>query len=144
MCFLLNLDKLYKMPVVSLLFAFLAALLHVLFFLMESVFYMNPKVHRNFGVKKIEDAHTLKLTMFNQGFYNLFLSAGIFAGMYLLTTEHDTVGKTLILFNCASMFLAAVVLFISKPNMLKGVFIQGFCPLVALISYFLANKAIQL
>jgi putative membrane protein len=132
------------MTAVTLIFAFLAALLHVLFFLMESVFYMNPKVHRNFGVRRIEDAQTLKLTMFNQGFYNLFLSAGIFAGMYLLQTDHIVVGKTLILFCCTSMFLAAVVLFVSKPNMLKGVFIQGLCPLIALVSYFLANKGVNL
>ena len=109
------------MPTISLVFAAIAAILHVLFFLMESIFYMNPKVYRNFGVKKTEDAQILKLSMFNQGFYNLFLSGGVFAGIYLLQTEHIAAGKTLILFCCAYMFLASVVLFISKPNMLRGV-----------------------
>lgn len=132
------------MPFITLLFASLAALLHVVFFLMESIFYMNPKVHRNFGVRKLEDAKTLKLTMFNQGFYNLFLSVGVFTGIYLLHSDFITVGKTLILFCCSSMFLAAVVLFISKPSMLKGVIIQGLCPLIALISYFLSNKSVNL
>ena len=132
------------MPTLTIVFAAIAGLFHVLFFLMESIFYMNPKVHRVFGVRKLEDAVTLRLGMFNQGFYNLFLAIGIFIGIYLLNGEYILVGKTLILFCCASMLAAAVVLFISKPSMLRGVFIQGLCPLIAIASWFFLRNSFSL
>ncbi len=129
------------MPTLTIVFAAIAGLIHVLFFLMESIFYMNPKVHKVFGVRKLEDAETLKLGMFNQGFYNLFLAIGMFVGIYLLHGEYLIIGKTLVVFCCASMLAASVVLFISKPGMLRGVLIQGLCPLVAIASWlFLRNS----
>ena len=99
------------MPTISLIFATIAAIFHVLFFLMESVFWMNPKVHKTFGMKNIDEAAQFKLSFFNQGFYNLFLAIGC----------------------CYCMLAASIVLFISKPGMLRGVFIQGLCPLVAIV-----------
>ena len=121
------------MPTISILFATIAALFHVLFFLMESVFWMNPKVHKTFGMKNIDEAASFKLSFFNQGFYNLFLAIGVFVGIYLLQGELELAGKTLILFCCYSMLAASIVLFISKPGMLRGVFIQGLCPLIAIV-----------
>ena len=53
------------MPAITIIFAAIAGLFHILFFLMESIFYMNPKVHQAFGVRKTEDAQILKLSMFN-------------------------------------------------------------------------------
>jgi putative membrane protein len=124
------------MPVITIIFAGIAGLFHVLFFLMESIFYMNPKVHQAFGVRKKEDAKTLKLTMFNQGFYNLFLATGMFIGIYFLHSEYLIIGKTLVVFCSASMFAASLILFISKPAMLRGVILQGLCPLIALVSWW--------
>ena len=43
------------MPTISLIFATIAAIFHVLFFLMESVFWMNPKVHKTFGMKNTDE-----------------------------------------------------------------------------------------
>jgi uncharacterized membrane protein len=43
----------------------------------------------------------------------------------------------LMLFCCASMFAASIVLLVSKPNMLRGVFIQGLCPLLAILTWWL-------
>ncbi|MFN8284610.1 MAG: DUF1304 domain-containing protein [Chitinophagales bacterium] len=123
------------MPVVSLIFATIAALIHVLFFLMESVFWMNPKVHKGFGVKSLEEAAQFKISFFNQGFYNLFLAIGVFAGLFLLNGKIAVAGIALILFCCSSMLTAAIVLFFSKPGMLRGVFIQGLCPLIAIITW---------
>jgi putative membrane protein len=125
------------MPIVSIVFAAIAGIIHVLFFLMESVWWMHPKVHKNFGIKSIAEASQFKPSFFNQGFYNLFLAIGIFAGIYLLKYQSSTHGITLMLFGCASMFAASIVLLVSKPNMLRGVFIQGLCPLLAILTWWL-------
>ena len=62
---------------------------------------------------------------------------GIFAGIYLLKYQSSSNGITLMLFCCASMFAASIVLLVSKPNMLRGVFIQGLCPLLAILTWWL-------
>ena len=49
------------MPTISLIFATIAAIFHVLFFLMESVFWMNPKVHKTFGMQNTDEAAQFKL-----------------------------------------------------------------------------------
>ena len=124
------------MPTISIVFATIAGLFHVLFFLMESSFWMNPKVHKTFGVPTLEQAEQFKLSFFNQGFYNLFLAIGMFVGIYLLHGEYLIVGKTLVIFCCASMLAASIVLFVSKPGMLRGVFLQGLAPLVAILCWW--------
>lgn len=124
------------MPTITIVFAAIAGLFHILFFLMESIFWMNPKVHKVFGMKSIEEAELFKLSFFNQGFYNLFLAIGVFVGIYLLHSEYILIGKTLVVFCCASMLAASIVLFISKPGMLRGVLIQGLCPLIALACWW--------
>ncbi|HRH56363.1 MAG TPA: DUF1304 domain-containing protein [Chitinophagales bacterium] len=128
------------MPGISIVFAFIAGLFHVLFFLMESVFWMNPKVHKSFGIKTMEEASQFKLSFFNQGFYNLFLAIGIFTGYFFLNSEYVVAGKILILFCCASMLGASIVLLVSKPKMLRGVFIQGLAPLIAILSWWFFKK----
>jgi putative membrane protein len=124
------------MPTLSIVFAAIAGLIHVLFFLMESVFWMNPKVHKGFGIKSLEEAEQFKISFFNQGFYNLFFAVGMLVGIYLLHGEYLIIGKTLVLFCSASMLAASLVLLFSKPGMLRGVFIQGLCPLIALICWW--------
>lgn len=124
------------MPSISIVFAALAGLIHVLFFLMESIFWMNPKVYKSFGMKSTEEAGQFKLSFFNQGFYNLFLAIGVFTGIYFLQDEYVLSGTILILFCCACMLTASLVLFVSKPKMLRGVFIQGLAPLIAILSWW--------
>jgi putative membrane protein len=104
---------------------------------MESVWWMHPKVHKNFGIKSFDEATQFKLSFFNQGFYNLFLAIGMFVGIYLLKYQTSSHGISLMLFCCASMFAASIVLLVSKPNMLRGVFIQGLCPLIAILTWWL-------
>jgi putative membrane protein len=130
-------NKYKTMPIISIAFAAIAGGIHVLFFLMESVFWMNPKVHKGFGIKTVAEAEQFKLSFFNQGFYNLFLAIGIFVSIFLLFSGYFIAGKTLLLFCCASMFSASIVLLVSKPNMLRGVFIQGLAPLAALLSWWI-------
>ncbi|MEM9294068.1 MAG: DUF1304 domain-containing protein [Acidobacteriota bacterium] len=119
-------------------FAFLAAALHVLIFCMESLWFMRPKVHRSFGAATTADAEARRLFAFNQGFYNLFLSIGVFVGLSLLHFGGNAiVGQTLVLFNCACMAGAGVVLFASAgKRMLRAAVMQAAFPLLAWGAWF--------
>jgi putative membrane protein len=83
-----------------------------------------------------EDVPKVRLWAFNQGFYNLFFAAGAIGGVIALHTGNETIGRTLVLFTCASMFLAGIVLFVSDPRKarLGGVFGQALPPLIVLIA----------
>ncbi|HZP67371.1 MAG TPA: DUF1304 domain-containing protein [Rudaea sp.] len=121
----------------SQLFALLAAAIHVLIFCMESVWFMRPAVHKRFGAATPADAEARRLFAFNQGFYNLFLASGIFTGLALLHLGGNAVvAQTLVLFNCACMIGAGIVLFVSAGRrMLRAATIQAVFPLVAWISW---------
>jgi putative membrane protein len=121
--------------VIAIIFAALAALLHVYIFLMESVLWMRPSTWKRFGVKSHDDAGTIRPMAFNQGFYNLFLAVGIFVAFFLLPHPGlHAAGVMLLLFCCASMLAAALVLLISNPKMARAALTQGIFPLVAVIS----------
>lgn len=121
----------------SQLFAFLAGALHIVIFGMESLWFMRPGVHKRFGAATVADAEARRLFAFNQGFYNLFLAAGVFAGLAMLDTGGNaTVGRTLVLFSCACMAGAGVVLFFSGGRrMLRAAAIQAMFPLLAWVSW---------
>lgn len=125
------------MNLTSQVFAFLAAALHVFIFCMESVWFMRPSVYKRFGAATIADAEARCLFAFNQGFYNLFLAIGIFAGIALLHMGGNvTVGRTLVLFSCACMVGAGVVLFFSAGRrMLRAAVIQAAFPLLAWVAW---------
>jgi putative membrane protein len=114
-------------------FALLAAVLHVMVFCMESLWFMQPRVHKRFGAATTADAEARRLFAFNQGFYNLFLAIGIFVGLALIHLSGNViVGQTLVLFNCACMLGAAIVLFFSAGRqMLRAAIIQGTFPILA-------------
>jgi putative membrane protein len=120
----------------GLIFAALAALLHVYIFVMESLTWTSPRTRATFGTTP-EEAETTKLLAFNQGFYNLFLAVGVFVGVLLqLSSDTATVaaGVGMVLLCAASMVGAAVVLLVTKPALLRGVAIQGVAPLLAILS----------
>lgn len=112
--------------------AAIAGIIHVLFFCMESLWWTKPKVRESFGLSE-EDAQTTRLLAFNQGFYNLFLALGTFAGLALCSAGHEPEGLAIVTFCCASMLGAAVVLAFSSPRMIRGAVIQGFFPLIFLV-----------
>ena len=112
--------------------AALAGLVHVLFFCMESLWWTKPAVYRRFRSTETQ-AEATKSLAFNQGFYNLFLAAGVFCGFFLTETGHYRGGVILIAWNCLSMLAAAVVLASSSPQMMRGALIQGLPPLVFLL-----------
>jgi putative membrane protein len=120
--------------IVAIVFAALAALLHVFIFVMESVLWMRPATWKRFGIGSQDEAATIRPMALNQGFYNLFLAIGIFVGFALLPhASLHVAGEMLILFCCASMVAAALVLVISNPKLARAALTQGVLPLIAVI-----------
>jgi putative membrane protein len=114
--------------------AVLAASIHVLIFLMESVAFTRPEVYRRFMIRDAADAATVRSWAFNQGFYNLFLAAGTFTGIIVWADGHDSAGRALVAFGCASMVAAALVLIGTDRRMLRAAAVQGVLPLIALVT----------
>jgi putative membrane protein len=114
--------------------AVVAAVLHVLFFLMESVLFSRPQVYARFGVTSERDARAIRPMAFNQGFYNLFLALGAVGGVVLADTGHAAAGCAVTAFACACMVLAGVVLLITDRKFLQAALIQAVPPLVAVIA----------
>ena len=112
--------------------AALAGIIHVLFFCMESLWWTKPAVYRRFR-GTAEQAQTTKSLALNQGFYNLFLALGVFAGLALDLAGYPVPGLTLVTWSCLSMLGAAIVLVASAPQMRRGAIIQGTAPLLFLV-----------
>lgn len=123
------------MSALAQIFALLAALLHVVIFVLESVIFTRPSSYRRFGVASQQDAETIRPMAYNQGFYNLFLAIGIFVGIVLVQRGGDSriAGIALVVFACASMLLAAIVLITTGRKYLRAAITQGTTPLLALL-----------
>jgi putative membrane protein len=118
---------------------FIASLVHLLFFFMESVFWRRPAVWRRFGVTTQEHAELLRPMAFNQGFYNVFLAVGGGIGLVLIGTgDWAQGGLVLCLFVMASMLAAAIVLIVSSPKFLRAAVLQGLPPLLAIVFLVIA------
>ena len=120
------------MTAIMWLAAIVAGTIHVVIFGMESLWWTTPGVRARFR-QSPEQADATKLLAFNQGFYNLFLAIGTFAGLGLVLIGHARVGWTLVYWNCVFMLGAALVLAGSAPRMRRGAIIQGTAPLVFLV-----------
>lgn len=116
----------------GLVFAALAALLHVYIFVMESLTWTSPRTRATFGTTP-EEAETTRLLAFNQGFYNLFLAIVTGIGVAAMGTGHGLVGPTLVFVGVGSMAAAAVVLLLSAPDKARAAITQGTFPLIALV-----------
>ena len=93
----------------GLVFAGLAALLHVYIFVMESVTWTSPRTRATFGISE-QDALATKELAFNQEFYNLFLAIITVTGIVIGGTGRYGVGLALVFAGAGSMLAAAVVL----------------------------------
>jgi putative membrane protein len=120
------------MLVVMWLAGILAGVIHALIFCMESLWWTTPNVRKRFR-QLPEQAQATKLFAFNQGFYNLFLAIGVFAGLALVLAGYPVSGLTLATWSCLSMLGAAIVLAASAPQMQRGAVIQGAAPLLFLL-----------
>lgn len=118
------------MIVAGLVFAALAALLHVYIFWMESLAWDGPQARKTFGVPDAQLEATRPFA-FNQGFYNLFLAIAALVGIVVTAAGHPAVGLTLVLTGTGSMLAAALVLFLSSPDKRRAAVTQGFLPLLA-------------
>ena len=120
------------MIIAGLVFAALAALLHVYIFTMESVTWTSPRTRATFGTTA-EEAETTKLLAFNQGFYNLFLAVVSGIGIAAFAMGHNAVGAALVFAGVGSMAAAAVVLLLSAPGKARSALIQGAFPAIAIV-----------
>jgi putative membrane protein len=116
----------------GLIFAILAALLHVYIFVMESLTWTSPRTRATFGTTP-ETAETTKELAFNQGFYNLFLAIVTAVGMVAAFTGHRAVGAALMFAGVGSMLAAAAVLLLSSPDKARAAATQGTFPLIAIV-----------
>ncbi|WP_295787827.1 DUF1304 domain-containing protein [uncultured Microbacterium sp.] len=121
--------------ILALVFAGLAALLHVYIFVLESVRWTQPKTWKVFGIADQQAADVTKPMAYNQGFYNLFLAIGASAGIvfWVVNGIGDVAGRTLLIFSLGSMLAAALVLITSGRKYLRPASIQGTLPLIGLI-----------
>lgn len=120
------------MDVAGLIFAALAAVLHVYIFMMESLSWTSPRTRAVFGTTA-EEAETTKELAFNQGFYNLFLAIVTVVGIAAVALDHNTVGLALIFAGVGSMLAAALVLLLSSPDKARAAITQGAFPVVAVV-----------
>jgi putative membrane protein len=120
--------------IIGSVFVFVAALIHLWIFALESVLWSKPSTWKQFGVRDEKDAELVRPWAYNQGFYNVFLALGAGIGLVLLGTGFSPEGGIAIaMFSLGSMVLAAVVLITSNPKMLRAALIQGAAPLLGLV-----------
>jgi putative membrane protein len=128
--------------ILGLVFAALAAILHVVIFVLESVLWTRPAIWKRFGLSSDEEARTIRPMALNQGFYNLFLAVGAVVGVILLaSTGGNGAGYALAFLSLGSMLAASLVLGISNPRLARAAATQGVAPLIAIV--FLAIACIS-
>ncbi len=120
------------MVIAGLVFAALAAALHVYIFVMESLTWTSPRTRATFGISE-EEAQATKELAFNQGFYNLFLAIVTVIGIVAVGLGHNAVGVALVFAGAGSMLAAAAVLLTSSPDKARAAITQGAFPLVAVV-----------
>lgn len=103
------------MVVVGLIFAALAALIHVYIFVLESIAWTGDTARRTFGIDS-DVAEVTKPLAFNQGFYNLLLSLEIAIGIIAFAAGATAVGATLVFVGTGSMIVAGFVLLLSDRS----------------------------
>lgn len=120
--------------IIGMIFVAIAGLIHVFFFLLESVLWNRPSTWRRFGITTRQDAEVLRPMAFNQGFYNVFLALGAFAGLVMLASSNvRQAGAGLSIFVLLSMLLASIVLLFSNPRLARAAALQGAAPLIGLV-----------
>ena len=118
------------MLTVALVFAGLAALLHVYIFWLEALAF-DTAGRKAFGVTAADSA-VMKPWAYNQGFYNLFLAIVTGVGVALVGQNRDA-GIALVVAGVGSMLAAALVLVTSDPSKARGAVVQGTVPAICLV-----------
>ncbi len=129
-----------KLPTIAKVTAAISGLIHVLFFIMESIVWLEQTVYETFEVASLADAEVLEVYVKNQGYYNLFLAVGIF-GALALAGKKPEISTALITYISAFMIGAAIVLLFTIPAMIAGVFIQGLPPAITLVAMYAMGQS---
>jgi putative membrane protein len=125
--------------VLGVIFAAVAALIHLAIFVLESVIWSRPSTWKRFGVRSQEDAEVLRPMAYNQGFYNVFLALGAGVGILMIGSESVRQGGiALTIFSLLSMVLASIVLVSSNPRLARAAMFQGLAPLLGIVFLVLA------
>jgi putative membrane protein len=124
---------------ISCVFAVLAGLVHVYAFVLQSLSWTSERTRRLFGIADEAEARATRVLAFNQGFYNLFLAIGAILGVVLVATGSEATGWSLVVFTCACMVGAAVVLGGTGRRYLSSALRQGAFPLIALVFAFVGS-----
>ncbi|MGH8453862.1 MAG: DUF1304 domain-containing protein [Nevskiales bacterium] len=120
------------------IFAVIAALLHIVFFIFESLLFMRPHIYPRFLANSQQEAEHARVFAYNQGFYNLLLALGCFTGLWLARDPATAAaGQAMVLYVMAFMLAASLVLVSSERHMLRAALMQGLPPLIALVLYVL-------
>ncbi len=109
---------------VAIAFALIVVVIHVYTFYLESLSWGKAKTNKLFGVTEAE-ARSSQLMAFNQGFYNLFLALGILVGLAFRVLDREIYGNGMIDLACASVLGAGLVLFFSRPKLIRPAMIQA-------------------
>lgn len=123
----------------ALLFASIAALLHGVFFVLESVLFRRPAGRRLFGVRAEHDSPPLRLFAVNQGVYNLALAIVVALGVVLQATAGNATdlaiaGLALTIAGCSVMVVAGAALALTAPpRLLAAALAQALPPLLAVV-----------
>jgi len=110
----------------------IVAFLHIAFFVLESILWTKPFGRRTFGLTKERAADTAQLAL-NQGFYNLFLAAGLIWGIVAAGCAFQ-----IRLFFLVYVVVAGIVGGISVKRSI--LFIQAMPAFVALLYLFLTRR----
>ena len=121
------------MIIAGVIFAAVAALIHIYIFYLESIAWESERARAAFGTGSVEEARTTKFMAFNQGFYNLFLALLAIIGIAVWTAESSAVGLTLAFAGVGSLLAAAAILFIASAPHRAAAVKQGAFPLLAVI-----------
>jgi len=128
--------------VLGVIFVAIAALIHIVIFVLESVLWSRPATWKRFGLRTQEEADIVKPMAYNQGFYNVFLALGAGAGIVMIAYANvQAQGIALSIFVLLSMLLASVVLITSNPKLARAAMTQGLAPLIGLIFLVLSLTA---
>ena len=124
------------LTIVGLIVASMAALLHVAFFVLESVLFRLPFGRRVFGVRPEHDSPALRLFAVNQGIYNAALALLVLVGLVLTVAVPDaTIGTVMIIAGCSVMVVAGLALAVTAPRRTLPIALaQGGLPLVAIVA----------
>lgn len=130
------------MKKVSAIFMGITAILHILFFKLESIDFMKPETLKRFGLDE-HSGEFVKTWAFNQGFYNLFLAIGLLYSIFLLFKGNVEKGVTLASFILLTIIGAGLVLYISVPAKFSAALIQAVPAVIALTALKLSHRKME-